>query len=497
MKKIMMCFSFLLMLFCLVGCAGGTQTTVTPSKPITDEPNKPIDPDPNKPSDLEPGEEIEFSVCLVNSENKIILPSTEITVTWYGLKTNDQKTAVIGEDGYAKVKGLDGEYGIHLSSTPSGTTYNPNLYEADNDHPDVQIELTLVQEIQTREGNDIYTNICSLAVGKTYRVSLSEQTPDKIDISNYKFSNKQKGIKYFSFAANFDGDRREGTYVIESHVDLYDDNVNPYVIAYGYANAQYINTLSPEIKNDGGKTRPGSYTKNFQFLISYNSEATRGSNIYAFAIIAESKTMEYPITVEFSVKYYSDDVPDWGHIIAKNMTVTQETKDAFAKIGGKTPEIGSYQKFVPDMAVNGVLRADNCYFNEEDGFWYYRIGDNYYHLYAYITVKTPYIEIPFNHFEDEGPALTVNNGTEYYYDYFYAGEHDPKMPAPELSEEYIQWYVNSSGLCYVTKELQEVLQKLSVAQRYFMDGNGWVETEGHVYASEENQWLFACCYYII
>ncbi|MDE5566533.1 MAG: hypothetical protein K2I77_06065 [Anaeroplasmataceae bacterium] len=246
MKKIMICFSFLLMLCCLVGCAGGTRSTVTPSTPIGDQ-NKPVNPnnpkDPNKTDD--PVEEIEFSVCLVNSENNIIIPTIEITVTWYGLKTNDQKTAVIGEDGYAKVKGLDGEYGIHLSATPSGTTYNPNLYEADNDHPDVQIELSLVQEIKTREGNDIYTNICSLAVGKTYRVSLSEQTPEKIDISNYKFSSKQKGIKYFSFAANFDGDRREGTYVIESHVDLYDDNVNPYVIAYGYANAQYINTLNP------------------------------------------------------------------------------------------------------------------------------------------------------------------------------------------------------------------------------------------------------------
>ena len=41
------------------------------------------------------------------------------------------------------------------------------------------------------------------------------------------------------------------------------------------------------------------------------------------------------------------------------------------------------------------------------------------------------------------------------------------------------------------------MQKYSVNQLLFMDGNGFVETNPavSVYALEEDQWLFACGYY--
>ncbi len=51
-----------------------------------------------------------------------------------------------------------------------------------------------------------------------------------------------------------------------------------------------------------------------------------------------------------------------------------------------------------------------------------------------------------------------------------------------------------AGRAPVTEELAVFLQKLSVSQRYFSDGNGWIEGQGYT-AFEDSQWLFACGYY--
>ena len=58
-------------------------------------------------------------------------------------------------------------------------------------------------------------------------------------------------------------------------------------------------------------------------------------------------------------------------------------------------------------------------------------------------------------------------------------------------------YCNSDGVTAVTEELKQFLQKYSVNQLLFFDGNGFVETNPSVsvYATEDDQWLFACGYY--
>ena len=49
---------------------------------------------------------------------------------------------------------------------------------------------------------------------------------------------------------------------------------------------------------------------------------------------------------------------------------------------------------------------------------------------------------------------------------------------------------NSDGVAPVTAELVEFLQGFAITQRYFADGEGWVESN-----TEDSQWLFACGYY--
>ncbi len=59
-------------------------------------------------------------------------------------------------------------------------------------------------------------------------------------------------------------------------------------------------------------------------------------------------------------------------------------------------------------------------------------------------------------------------------------------------------YTNSNGVYGVTEQLKNFLQGFSITQRYFADGQGWVETHPQykVDAREADQWLFACGYYI-
>ena len=60
-------------------------------------------------------------------------------------------------------------------------------------------------------------------------------------------------------------------------------------------------------------------------------------------------------------------------------------------------------------------------------------------------------------------------------------------------------YTNTDGVYPVTQELKDFLMNFSIAQGYFLDGNGWVEPNkdnpNGYNSSEKNQWLFPCGYY--
>ena len=211
----------------------------------------------------------------------------------------------------------------------------------------------------------------------------------------------------------------------------------------------------------------------------------------------------------------------------------------------------------PEVEYNGVNQFDGSLFeyNEEDGVYHvydevkYADNDGWGPvLYAQITQPTrffaPYNGMPISlvNIEDPGnKCLTVSQGTENYKlfiqgysslatsKYFCGtdckGCHKDPITQEDLvcndvgltclpgcltctkscrgcpAEAKNVWgyaqFVNTDGAYPVTKEMQEFLQKFAVAQRYFMDGNGWAETylQPTIDCKEEDQWLFACGYY--
>jgi hypothetical protein len=186
-----------------------------------------------------------------------------------------------------------------------------------------------------------------------------------------------------------------------------------------------------------------------------------------------------------------------------------------------------------------------------DGFYHYYDEELYAAsggfgpiLYAAISAPTRYTDSPFTTIEAPGnQSLTVGGKYNHklyiegfyplsYYDLSIDHSQDTVGPYLCTGDCYCRLSAKCDGACYVgcdrcdsfcrnldhngmyalgladlanyggyypvTQSLKDFLQSFCTTQGYFMDGNGWVETntEYPVYALEDDQWLFACVYYL-
>ena len=298
-------------------------------------------------------------------------------------------------------------------------------------------------------------------------------------------------------------------------VNVYEDTVNPKVDIYQGTFAYKPNTPSQSGLDSGGYALPNGFTKNVKWVVKLTEEML--GNVYTFVIYADSKTGIYPINVDFKISYEGEHYVD--DIVSKLM-VAEEIHDYHycsdcvnvileKEIPSKCPVCGSTKinnAYIPIYTTSnytfvnsdggvgsyysgitngsGLLVGSGFKYNEATGFWH--VYDNQKEEYgpvlcAKITKPCAYYEESLNLIESHGNKnLTVSKGTENY---------------KVFIEQSYAAVCNSDGVCFVTNELKEFLQKFSISQRLFFDGNGFVESTG-VYAAEEDQWLFACGYYV-
>ncbi len=500
-------FLAVLLLVCiLAGCeineAIGKQTEMMQEKPTEEEGSE------NSPA---PEKENTFSVTLMyNGAVFNEFPVDPIKAIWTSEKSVHEAEFDVNT-GVASIQGLDGDYTVTLSSVPDGYTYNPNVNRSGNNNKNIIIELYKPIIKSGSGGSSLYKciTITELAV---YRASLPSATSEV----------------YFSFAP-----KQSGTYTVESWVDITANNVNPKVDVYnGTAAAKFFSRTVDE----GGVS--STYTKNFVYEIKID-ERMLGST-FTFAIRADSLG-SFPVDVDFALRLDGGFALDWSD--AKLMIPNEELIRVNAPAGAKlkNPEVPAAVagKYVFDGKMFGLNEEDGFYhkYNEETGEYDGEL------LFAYITMPCRFLELSFTHIEDPGnTSLTVSNGTENYkffiegvspfQNYFCAYVVSPyrevcpciekkNNPCPGVcvigcdnchknctnvtQEEYDAMmyyggyadYANSDGMCPVTPELKDFLQKFSIAQRLFNDGNGWVEENPtiDVDALEDDQWLFACAYY--
>lgn len=489
MKKIISYLVLIIFICTLCSCG---EVVEDPNKGNGQIDNPIINPGGNNNNQTPPPseEKVEFKVSLIyNKQTYKPKANEQIQVVWSDDYT--QYTETIAGDGFAK-KELDGDFNVYLVSAPEGYSYNPNIYTANNDNPEVVIELYKLSRISKGQGTALY---------KEYQMSTTGVYRTEIKKPLQKV--------YYEFQPN-----KAGYYVLETMVNVYEDSVNPKVDIYQGSFAFKPTTPTQAGLDTGGVSLKNGFTKNVKWVVKLAEEQL--GNVYTFVIYADSKSGVYPINVDFSISYEGEHFLD--DIVSKLM-VAEEIRNykycsscanvmlelnapnactacgnprlstasspiyttvnyKFINSDGGT---GSY--YAGKTNGSGLLIGSAYKYNEATGFWHVynnQTGEFGPVLCAKITQPCAYYEESLNLIESHGNKnLTVSKGTENYKIFI---------------EQSYAAVCNSDGVCFVTNELKEFLQKFSISQRLFFDGNGFVESTG-VYAAEDDQWLFACGYY--
>ncbi len=479
-------------------------------------------------------EEDQFTVTLMYGD-KVYTPlvSQPINVLWNN--GYEVLTAPVGEDGVARISGLDGDYRVTLSDIPLGYAYNPNVYTSTSDENGRDVIIELYRLVTTRgKGKGLYDAISIRDTG-VYFVDI-ESADDEI---------------FFQFEPS-----NGGTYAVESWMDSVANNINPTANYYG-ANPSY-KTLQSVV--DGGGTS-NTYTKNFKLEVQIADEQI-GKNMqpaFTFGVRATTTENKYPIRIYFAISLDGEFALEH---IQSNLMLPAETLTQQPNYDpSKYDFVGAEMTLTSNGNTANVLDSDNYrIWPQNEG------GDGYYHLYdeveyaanggygpiLYAKISNPcrFMESPFTEVEYSGnKALTLSNGTENYklfiegFDslnsYTLSSSNPNGIPPyfcvlecpcresgcdslsiigvtgacitgcerchPDCRNIAVEAmghkgygdYTNSDGCYAVTEELKDFLQKYSISQWLFFDGQGIVETHPtiKVFASEDDQWLFACGYY--
>lgn len=475
--------------------------------------------DPNKNSsfiqpDLDDDPTNDFTVTLrLNGE--LYVPEVLINVYWrdgYNIHI-----ASVDDKGVATIDGLDGDYRVTLSAVPNGCAYDPNAYTATNDNRNIFVDLYTLNMVNG-SGTELYS--CYRMSGTGVYATTIAKPGDRA---------------YFEFAP-----QTSGTYTVESWVDVNDDGVNPIAIAY-YGTSGFKH--SPYTVKETGVC--GSYTRNFVHTIEIASQMISsgggGSQTFTFAVTAETKSGVYPVTVAFAIKRNGDFDLNGSErtMILPKADLSHFDFDAFNALAGGT--IVGAETLYPGTT--------NSYMFDEDNYKLWEIskgGDGVYHVYdkqkypetngygpvlvAYISAPCRFLDSPLTNIEDVGNSALTVNGTDNHKLFiegwksladkgYYCVSNCPchedgsiraclpgcercnkacqPCPAEQMGQEGYAAWCNDDGVAPVTEELAKFLQDFSITQRYFADGDGWVENNGflNIDAYEDSQWLFACGYY--
>lgn len=523
MKRILLCGLSLLLaaLLCFTACGEYNPADRLPGNNVStgEETEAVTTPDGEVP-------ENPFTVTLM-LDGQVFIPAEPISVEWSdGFSLH---TAPIGSDGVARVGGLDGDYRVTLSALPAGYTYNPNAYTATNLNRHLEIQLYEILPVKG-QGLDLYKSI-ELRYTGLYCVELTSATHEV----------------FYEFAPP-----KSGTYSVEAWLDTTANEINPQAKYYG-ANKAFKQLQ--DVVDDGGAE--SAYTKNFKLDVEIAEEmiSSGGQVVFSFGIRADTKTGQYPVKVYFAITLdgeFSLNLPKSTIIYPEEQLVRQPDYDEsrYEFVGAEFPVT------VGGMTAN-VFDSDNYRIWEKseggDGYYHLYSEADYPEthgygpiLYAHVTSACRFMDTAFHQVEYAGnKALTVSKGTENYklfIEGFAALLPDPpgdsgpyfcvtncpcrlegtcgsaalglgvgacteectkchascrRCPEEAMGKAGYADFVNSDGVYAVTAELQEFLQKYSINQLLFYDGNGFVETHPtvSVFAAEEDQWLFACGYY--
>lgn len=475
---------FLLIALCLAlfsGCSLGSYLENNTKKPNGGT-DTPVDPEkPGGPDDPVPGTDTHYTVAVYYDNRPFEPGDLDITVVWRSATGVTRQ--LLDSKGEADAGELDGDYNVYLSGLPDQYTYDPNGYKATSDHRKVTVLLTDLREPASGNGSNIYANLgCyQMRYEGTYRSVVKEEG----------------AVLYYEFQP-----RGSGVFTVESWVNIYDDEINPYLDLYAGSSAfKWANGKL----DGGGATTEGGFTKNFRWEIAIGEAEIGG--VYTFAVGAKTKSGEYPVSVDFCIRRIGDYTSDYLDIRP------QTAKEA----KGKTPEPAAGTTFTTADLGTMTFNANNYKKSPNTGR---------YHLYD----TEAYGDNPFGYGKGYGPMLMCAitkampaytvveslyaansvgpSGSNYLMLYNTWIEEEQKFATFDYTNfirvDYFR-VCNSDGVCYVTDELIAFLQKFAQNHSLYTDGivpydpdfgvNLTPEQMGYT-ANQDSLWLFACGVYL-
>ncbi len=488
-----------------------------------------------------------FTVALRYNDKKYI-PDEEITVYWKNSKTLE--SCKINEYGYAGSTKLDGDYTVTLSSVPQGMVYNPNAYVATNDDRNIVIDIYDLNPTKGK-GRDPYNGI-RLSKTAVYSVTLNSAShivyfdfvpttngmytvESWMDISEGKFNplcDAYTGSVAFKlYDKTIDGGGAEGIYTknFKNGIDVANDmigNVLTFGIHVDAENAQnYPATVIFAVQLNGGFDKNNN--PEYDMYVPEDSNAYKAGSIFYGSdykmVYPESKIPGREGAYFFDNNRYKLWTKDSGgdgyyHVYDMNEYSRANYPNGYAPgyPEGYGPilyaQIKEPCRFLDRPFTNFEIESNplSIKLSEDERINYKHFIEGYTalatrqfdaQLQKYVSSYYCYIGCPCHPEEQltnfaclEGCTKCTSNCRQVKKEFVMSWDEKGN---PTSFFEGVQAYATIGGGVAVTEELKTFLFRLSVTQRYYADGEGWMETNEdiNVDASDAAQWLFACYYF--
>ena len=466
MKKLfIIILSLVIALFC-AGCS----SYIAPTNPTggatsgTEEPDDPQNPD--DPSQDDEGDV--FSVTLMYG-GKIYAPKrVQMTAQWTGEDGSTYRAEFNG--GVASVTGLDGVYSVTVSGLPEDKGYNPTAYTTDNNHRDINVEVMDVVVLHSAKLEE------STSLPRNENISISQGNIYRMIV----YGDGQGCSLRFSFMNG-----------LETWCDTVANDLNPKITGYVCNSVSgFVNLGTATVAAGGGKS--SSFTKNIKCDFGADAEF---DGLTLWHLVVESRTHQFPTYFDFCL-FESAGRPG-GDGGGESQQPTYTTKHADTSLLQLVSPPGRFVYNYRD--TDNLLDASRFKLFEigttdSDG----NEGDGYYHIYD--SANDVYGAILFAVISKDCEIIE-SEGTNTGFLFEKISLQANNVNYGPMVREYAE-YCNDMGAHPVTEELKEFLQAYATRERFFDDGNGWAEGGGYsgsprLKSNEDNQWLFACGYYVV
>ncbi len=408
-----------------------------------------------------------FTVKLYTTDGGELPSLLGIRAIWTSTEGGDIYQAEFDETGKATCYGPDGEYRITLSKTPSGYTYNPNIYFADNQTTDRTIDLYPLRSLTGGAGNRPPDHAQVRTTG-AYRFTFD--TPDS-EI-------------FFVFGAHY-----SGKMCFESLLDVTANEISPIFYKLNVNHIAYNeNSKRTEIIGGGASN---TYTKNFKF----EGELSDSQDMLFIIGVDTVNPNAFPVSIDVLIQKTgeytdTDSIYEDPGLDIENIPVADLPSGTFTSIADYNNQLTGAKSFDERMVVEKDGKYYyNANYNQKDEFGVdlTPVADESKQLYVVLTRDVMGI---FETYDRQGGH--ANKGITYFEIRQRLGKYDYTAFIAAYEAK-----VNSDGSYPVNNDLKQYLVDFNNHKQMFYDGHGSVESMGTGYtAYKESGWLFVCGFYL-